>query len=98
MTQWKYEEYSEFSRQLAKNYTKKELEKQLAKIEKELQSATDSHLKAINRSISMQSQSQSRAMNRNRVSFAGQRKRDLQNALEIHEYYPEKVKHEEVMK
>ncbi len=90
--QWPYEEYSAWSRQFAKNNTKSDLENRLAEVEKDLSKATASHLRAIDKSTSMQSNSQRRAQGRNVVSGLGDEKMALKNALEIHNFYPEKSK------
>ena len=92
MTVWKYEEYSQFARLLARTKTKEEIIKEIKQINKELEKATKSHLKAIKQSTSMQSNSQRRAQARNLVAGLGERKMALENALEIHKYYPEKCK------
>ncbi len=90
--QWAYDEYSPWARQLAQNYTKPELEKMLAKAEGGTQSATQSHLRAIERTTSMQSNSQARARAGNVVRANYEEKQALRNALEIYDYYPENTK------
>lgn len=91
-TQWKYEDYNDWSRQLAKNYTKQELENMLYDVNKELSKATKSHLNAINKTTSMQSNSQARAQSRNSVSGAAGKKYAIEKALEIYRFYPENTK------
>ena len=92
MTVWKYEEYSQFARLLARTKTKEEIIKEIKQINKELEKATKSHLRAIKQSTSMQSNSQRRAQAGNLVAGLGERKMALENALEIYKYYPEKCK------
>lgn len=90
--QWKYEEYSQWARTLAKSYTKKELEKKIGKVKIALSKASASHLRAIDKSTSMSSNSQARAHGRNSVVGAYEEKNALENALEIHQYYPSEAK------
>ncbi len=90
--EWRYEEYSQIARILARTKTKEEIIKEIERINKELEKATKSHLKAIKQSTSMQSNSQRRAQASNLVAGLGERKMALENALEIHKYYPEKCK------
>lgn len=90
--EWKYEEYSQIARLLARTKTKEEIIKEIKQINKELEKATKSHLRAIKQSTSMQSNSQRRAQAGNLVAGLGERKMALENALEIHKYYPEKCK------
>lgn len=90
--QWKYEEYSDWSRQLAKNYSRAELESRLRKLGGELERSTAAHLRAIERTSSMQSQSQARAQTGNVVRANGEERMALQNALEIYDNYPERTK------
>lgn len=89
---WKYGDYSNWSKQLAETSTREELELGLQKVESELGCAVRSHLRAIERTHSMQSQSQHRAQSRNCVSGAGERKRAIKDAIEIHENFPDKAK------
>jgi len=90
--QWKYEEYSDWSRQLARNNTQEELQKQLAKLQGEQVKNTASHLRAVDKTTSMQSNSQHRAQSGNVVRGNYERRNAIENALEIHKYYPEKTK------
>ena len=90
--QWKYEEYSMWSRQLAGNYTASELEKRLGIVEGSRSGAAASHLRVIERSTSMQSNSQRRAQSGNVLRANYEERRALYDALEIHSYYPDKAK------
>jgi hypothetical protein len=87
MADWKYEDYSSWSKQLAKNYKKQELELQLLNIERELKKASDSHLRAINSTGSMQGCSQRRAQSRNNVVSFSEKKQALKDAIEILEVF-----------
>ena len=49
-------------------------------------------MRTFEKSTSMQSNSQRRAQAGNLVAGLGERKMALENALEIHKYYPEKCK------
>lgn len=89
---WKYEDYNNWARLLAKTKTKTELEKMAYGTNKQLKKATESHLRAIQRSTSMQSNSQARAQSRNSVSGSYDEKYAIENALEIYEHYPEHTK------
>lgn len=89
---WKYEEYSDWSRQIAKNYTRKEILKRLGTAIGERDGAAKSHLRAIEATGSMQSQSQRRAQTGNVVVANYEERTALQNALEIYHNYPEHTK------
>ena len=89
---WKYEEYNDWSRRLAQTGTKEELEKRLNKLNGEKDKLTQSHLNAIRKTTSMQSNSQRRAQTGNSVTAAYEERNALENALEIYKYYPEKTK------
>lgn len=90
--QWKYEDYNDWSRLLAKNHTKEELETMIYGAKRSLTSATKTHLSAISKTSSMESNSQRRAQSRNNVSGSYEKKYAIENALEIHEYYPQYAK------
>lgn len=92
---WKYEDYNDWSRQMAKDYSKQELERMLFGSSKDLTSATKSHLSAINKTTSMTSNSQRRAQSRNNVTMSYERKYAIENALEIYRYFPEMTKQED---
>ena len=83
--------YSEWSKQLAVNYTKDELQKQLTKCEMLTDKYAKSHLRAIERTTSMQSNSQSRAQTRNVVVANYERKLALKNAIEIINLFPDYI-------
>lgn len=91
---WHYMEYSDWSRQLAKTYTRKEIEKRLVKTRGELYQASATHLRAINRTSSMSSQSQARAHSRNNVAGTAAERSALEDAFVIHLFYPENAKSE----
>jgi len=91
---WKYEDYNAWSRQMAKIHSVKELEDMLYGASTDLTKSTASHLKAVEKSTSMQSNSQRRAQARNVVSGNWEKKNAIENALEIHRFYPEQAKKE----
>jgi len=88
---WKYEDYNDWSRLLAKNHTLKELEAMLGKSSTELKKSTKSHLNAIEKSTSMQGNSQARAQSGNSVTGNYEKKYAVENAIEIYKYYPERT-------
>lgn len=90
--QWKYHEYSQWARNYAEELTIPELEKELKFLEKEQVKNTESHLKAIKKSTSMQSNSQHRAQAGNVVTRNYEHRQAIKDAIEIHKYYPEKSK------
>ena len=92
LPQWDYEEYGDWARILAKNYTITELKKMLAISEKAQPKNMDSHWSAVNVTHSMQSNSQRRAQTGNVVRGNYEKRRALQDAIEIHEFYPEHSK------
>lgn len=81
--------YSSWSKMLAKKYTRIQLQNKLGSVAIESEKASASHLKAIERTSSMHSQSQRRAQARNLVVASGEEKRALRGALEIYELFPE---------
>ena len=83
MTDWLLEDYSQWSRTMAVNYTEKELDKMLRGVDAKLEKAKNSHLSSINRTSSMQSNSQQRSQARNLVSYLGEQKQALKDAIEI---------------
>ena len=87
--QWKYEEYSDWSRRLAKDYTRAELEAKLGKTEGARRDLAESHKRAVEATTSMTSQSQRRAQSRNTMAGNYEENQALKNALEIHDNYPE---------
>lgn len=89
---WAYEDYSAWSRQLAKNYSRAELEREVSKCDGARATLSNSHLNAIRATTSMTSQSQRRAQSGNAVAGNYERLRAHQDALEIHEFYPQHAK------
>ena len=89
---WKYDDYSNWSKQLALNYTIKEIEKKLNVCNGLRDRLSKSHLAAIEKTHSNQSNSQRRAQSRNSMIGNYEEKSALENALEIYCYYPEKTK------
>lgn len=87
-----YDTYSSWSRQLAKNYTIEELQKVVYECDYLTSKYSMQHLSAIEKSTSMNSQTQRKAHARNNVSLNYEKKRAYQNAIELHQYYPEKCK------
>lgn len=90
--QWKYEEYSDWSRLIAKNYTRAEIEKEVGITNNARGKLADSHRRAIEKSTSMQSSAQGRAQSGNAMRGNYERFNAHKNALEIYDYYPEKTK------
>ena len=89
---WAYGEYTAFAHRLAKTCTRQEITRRLVKAEADSDKAGGSHLRAIERSTSMQSNSQSRAQTGNVVRGNYEERQALRDALEIYDYYPEKTK------
>ena len=89
---WPYEEYSQFSRQLARTYTRAELEKQAARLEGNRSRLNASHLRAIEATGSMTGQSQRRAQSRNAMTGNMEDLKFRQDALEIYDLYPGQTK------
>lgn len=87
---FKYEDYSLWSRQLAEQMSKSEIEKELNIYISNTDKYATSHLNAIKATHSMTSNSQRRAQTGNVVRANYERKRAYSNALEIYEYYPDK--------
>ena len=89
---WKYEDYSLWSRQIAANYTVAQIEKGLNICLANTGKYAAQHLAAIEKTTSMQSNSQRRAQSRNNVTGNYERKRAYMDALELHRFYPERCK------
>lgn len=89
---WKYEDYSDWSRQIAKHYTREEIEKEFNKCARQRGKLAESSLKSIQKTTSMQSNSQRRAQSGNALTGNYERMQAYKNALEIYDYYPEKTK------
>lgn len=84
--------YSSWSKQLAENYTLDELMDKFYGARAEGRRASASHLRAIERTHSMTSNSQRRAQSRNVVAASGDYALALKGAIEIHKLFPEKAK------
>jgi len=92
--EYEYDDYSDWSKTLAKNYTKKELQKRLNDVDKLRDKYKRSHFHAIERSASMQGCSQARAQSGNVVRSNWDEYNAINNALEIHERFPKMAKQE----
>jgi hypothetical protein len=90
--QWKYEDYSAWSRQIAQNYTRKEIEKEIGLADGKRAGLGKSATAAVDRTTSMQSNSQARAQTSNALRGNWERLNAYQNALELYDFYPEKTK------
>lgn len=86
--------YSPWMKQLARLHTRAELERQLYGARRDAEADARSHLRAIEATSSMQSQSARRAHSRNVMAAAGDRAIALNGALEIHDLFPEHAKAE----
>jgi len=84
--------YSSWMKRLARQYTIEELETELNGAEAEAAKAAQSHLRAIQHTHSMSSNSQSRAHARNTTAAAGDYAIALGGAIEIHQLFPEMAK------
>jgi hypothetical protein len=84
--------YSAWSKQLAKNYTRAELEKRVGIASEAASKAARTHLRAIEATHSMTSQSQRRAQSGNVVRAAGEERMAVNGALEIYDLFPEHTK------
>jgi flagellar basal body rod protein FlgB len=91
-TQWHITEYSKYARQMARCYTRKELENMLAGTEAALKKYTQQHLGAIKATSSMQGNSSRRANARNKVGVEYEKVHAIRNAIEIHDVWPEYAK------
>jgi len=92
LPQWEYLEYSHFSRRLAETKTKEELQKMLVEEDYKTAKLVTSHLGAIEKTTSMQSNSQRRANGRNSLELNYNSKNAIKNEVEIYKYYPLKTK------
>lgn len=84
--------YSDWMKSLAKRLTRAEIEAQLGVASSESRKAAHIHLRAIQRTSSMSSNSMARAHGRNTVAAAGEYKIALSGALEIYDLFPEHTK------
>lgn len=87
--------YSPWMKRLAAVHSKPELEAMAGSKSAEAQKAAASHLRAIQRTGSMQGNSATRAHARNSVSGAGDAACAARGAIEIHELFPEHAKQQE---
>jgi hypothetical protein len=81
--------YSPWMKQLAQNYTRAELHRMLATAMGEGARAARSHLRTIQRTHSMTSNSMARAHAGNVTAAAGEKQIAMRGALEIHDLFPE---------
>lgn len=84
--------YSDWMKSLARQHTRAKLEVMLHGKRSEAQRAARSHLRAIEATTSMQSQSQRRAQTGNVVTAVGEHRIALRGALEIYDLFPEHTK------
>ena len=89
--------YSSWMKQLALNYTLAELERKLTDNRKRVGGEAASHLRAIEASGSMSSQSQRKAQSRNVLVATGDEMIALNGAIEIYELFPEHTKGAQVI-
>jgi len=83
--------YTPWMKQLARTYSRDQLELRLGKNRAEAPKAGESHLRAIGASSSMRGQSMRRAHARNIVTAVGDEAIALRGAIEIHELFPEEA-------
>lgn len=81
--------YSHWMKHLARTHAVADLERALYGINQATRKATKSHLRAIQATGSMQSQSMRRAHTGNVVAVGSETASALRGALEIHELFPE---------
>lgn len=81
--------YSPWMKQLALTKSRAELERLLGIKSKEVAAASHAHLRAVEATTSMTSQSARRASTRNSVAAAGEYRSALNGALEIYDLFPE---------
>jgi hypothetical protein len=84
--------YSDWSKQLAKHYTRRELERRVGLASETASKAARTHLRAIQATHSMTSNSQRRAQSGNVVAAAGEEMMAVNGALEIYDLFPEHTK------
>jgi hypothetical protein len=84
--------YTDWMKNLAKAYSKEELERRMRGAKGEANEAAKSHLRAIEKTSSMQSNSMRRAHARNVTAAKGDEAIALSGAIEIHEMFPEHAK------
>jgi hypothetical protein len=81
--------YSSWMKRLARTKTRAQIEVELGAASSKASSAADAHLRAIESTTSMTSNSARRAHARNSCAAAGDYKIALGGALEIHDLFPE---------
>lgn len=86
--------YSQWMKDLASKHTLGELQSKLGVTNGETAKAAGVHLRAIERTHSMTSNSAARAHSRNVVAASGDYSIAIRGAIEIHELFPEKAKGE----
>jgi len=87
---FKYEQYSLWSRQIARTTTKKEIKEVIGICDYNRKHLAASHLKALSKSTSMTSNSQRRAQSKNAMLGNYEKYTAYLNALELYEFYPDK--------
>jgi hypothetical protein len=85
--------YSDWAKLMARTYSVVELERMAGSASHDASRAARTHLQAIQRTSSMQSNSAARAHSRNVLAAAGETARTARAAIEIHELFPEFAKH-----
>ena len=90
--QFRFEEYSSFARQIAEGRTWDEIRDEVVELEGNRESLSNSHLKSIERTTSMQSNSQARAHSRNSMTANYERLEAYKDAIELYVFYPERCK------
>jgi hypothetical protein len=89
---WPYASYSHWEKYLAASKTVEELQREVNICEQLHEKYAKSHLAAIEKSTSMQSNSQRRAQSRNNVTANNEKKYACLQAIEIHKHYPQFAK------
>lgn len=89
---WGYDEYSKWSKDIARLFTREEICKQLNYNNSLRKRLSLSHFQAVESSHSMTGNSQRRAQSRNSMVGNYEKFRAHKNALEIYCYYPEETK------
>ena len=84
--------YSSWMKNLAKQHTRTELDQMLYGAQSAANKAAHQHLRAVQRSHSMSSNSMARAHARNNVEASGELRIAISGALEIHDLFPEHAK------
>lgn len=81
--------YSDWSKRLARTMTREQILHALGANQQDVGRATQAHLRAVQSTTSMSSNSQRRAQSRNVVAAEGEKGIALSGALEIHDLFPE---------